>query len=950
MTPTRQRPDTLIAGRYRVCDIVVDVSSRSLLLPEGGCELTPRVFELLLALLAEPHTTLGRDALFERVWGTTCLEDSNLTQGIFVIRKALGDARKQWVKTLPKIGYRFEPPGAVVFEPSATQHAPPSPEPMPLDAAKLDLTPLLSRPRRGPIAARMAIGLLVVLMAGIPGAGSTGSDLIAVSSPAAQADGSIAVVLVDAAPAAADPQARRAALLLREWLRWKLSLLPSVVLVEEEDLIAGRDIPTYVIDLSVAAAPNTTEFAASGRIRPLSPIAGTAAGTAADASGESRQVVGSDRRLSRAVDAASSAVLAELLPARANDRWPALGLEAETAMRFADAMTLLRRDPPAAIAPLQAVVDAAPNFGPARIGLARALQDAGRLREAGEHAAHARMLSVALPTDAAAVLAAEADALSPTRAGAAAIAYARLHATYPTRAQFLLGQAQALLRANQPEQAMHLLAQPEWQRQPLQLRIPLLAARAEAAFLLGYHDQAREAAAEAIAAIDNGEDESGDGWLRARGDAQLMLARAHNQQNQTHRRPALCAAAADTFQRGGYRAYAQIALFFRAAAADDLADAERRMTSLTATLHANGDHRNELRVLRSMAEQYAGVGRRQDARAMRLRALRLAERIGDEPTMQLLDLDLLGEDLLSGDLDMAERRVERLRENRLWTKYRFRVARLESLLLRYRGRHRDALAALDRKLFDAERSERPDVAPGEAAMIACARMNTLLSLGELRLARAQLRGCRNPGWYRVALSARLGEAWIAHYAGDFAAARGHGEETARLLATVPQDSDYGEISIDLARLMTRLGDHARADALYRDALAQAQREAYPMRLAVIDTGLAELAAARGEWNAVERLTADARRRFPQRIWHFDSRLQLLEIARLHADGRTAEARGRARALADYADALGDAEIGVQATALAGPVATALASRTDRQLSLAHAVDWLRPADARIARR
>ena len=91
------------AGRYLVGDIAIDTRQRRILRPDGDVELTQRIFDLLIALVSDPDTLHTRETLLERVWGTTCIEDSNLTQSISVIRKALGETRKDWIRTVSSL-------------------------------------------------------------------------------------------------------------------------------------------------------------------------------------------------------------------------------------------------------------------------------------------------------------------------------------------------------------------------------------------------------------------------------------------------------------------------------------------------------------------------------------------------------------------------------------------------------------------------------------------------------------------------------------------------------------------------------------------------------------------------------------------------------------------------------------------------------------------------------
>jgi DNA-binding winged helix-turn-helix (wHTH) protein/Tfp pilus assembly protein PilF len=88
----------------------IDVAERQLLREEKPVLLTPKVFDVLLALVENYGHTLEKDALIERVWANTFVEDGNLNRNISTLRKILGDDshKPRFIKTLPKRGYRFD--------------------------------------------------------------------------------------------------------------------------------------------------------------------------------------------------------------------------------------------------------------------------------------------------------------------------------------------------------------------------------------------------------------------------------------------------------------------------------------------------------------------------------------------------------------------------------------------------------------------------------------------------------------------------------------------------------------------------------------------------------------------------------------------------------------------------------------------------------------------------
>ena len=95
-------------GRFQL------ISADRVLLREGEpVALTPKVFDILLALVENGGRVVEKDDLMKRVWPNTFVEEGNLTQNISLLRKALGETPNgvQFIETVPRRGYRFS--GAV---------------------------------------------------------------------------------------------------------------------------------------------------------------------------------------------------------------------------------------------------------------------------------------------------------------------------------------------------------------------------------------------------------------------------------------------------------------------------------------------------------------------------------------------------------------------------------------------------------------------------------------------------------------------------------------------------------------------------------------------------------------------------------------------------------------------------------------------------------------------
>src|SRR5262245_45368636 len=69
----------------------LDAEERLLLRDGESLSLTPKSFDLLLALVEHHGHLLEKDELLKLVWPDTFVEETNLASNISLIRKALGD-------------------------------------------------------------------------------------------------------------------------------------------------------------------------------------------------------------------------------------------------------------------------------------------------------------------------------------------------------------------------------------------------------------------------------------------------------------------------------------------------------------------------------------------------------------------------------------------------------------------------------------------------------------------------------------------------------------------------------------------------------------------------------------------------------------------------------------------------------------------------------------------
>lgn len=87
----------------------LDAAERLLLRDGAVVPLTPKAFDVLLALVEQPGKLLEKEMLLHAVWPDSFVEEKNLADNVFKLRKALGEGEngQKFIETIPKRGYRF---------------------------------------------------------------------------------------------------------------------------------------------------------------------------------------------------------------------------------------------------------------------------------------------------------------------------------------------------------------------------------------------------------------------------------------------------------------------------------------------------------------------------------------------------------------------------------------------------------------------------------------------------------------------------------------------------------------------------------------------------------------------------------------------------------------------------------------------------------------------------
>ncbi|QSX79806.1 winged helix-turn-helix domain-containing protein [Agrilutibacter solisilvae] len=896
----------------QVDDVQIDLRYRRVVRPEHESELPQRMFDLLLLFLAEPHVLHSRADLFTRVWPGVIVEDANLSQSVWMLRKALGESRKHWIRTVSKSGYVFEPPQPVTaIEPAATVApadtptnkvtagptplAPLAPDPTPastplaasdpslpgaspagaslpgMTAANPPAGAVTARPRRPRIAAWLATAALVILAVG--GSALWLHRARAPAAATAQASPQLAIALIDVEDKAAPGDARWPVKVLHSWVGWKLESLPEITLMTEAHLAAdARHLSPRIVFLSSGIdSRDPTRVFVRARF---------------DEGGKehSLEQKGTRAQLPQLIDALSLELLAKLVPARAHARWPALALDTATAQRYAEGLeTLDRRDWVATSKILQDVTERAPRFGLARLQLATAYSRLARASAAIEQTRTAGELLQPAPKEVMALLKAEESARDPLRQANAAAAFGALARQYPAKTLYLINQARTLMHAGKLQEALAILNLPQWESEPVGYRLQRLLHLASIYMAMGDPARARDTArdAEALAAA------AGKGWEQERGESMLLMAQA------------------DTFElqeKADFQAYERAAQQFELAGDDMdalyarfLLETEKpgnapstRLDTLLVQARERGYRQLEVEILRTVAYRHYREGDMDAYRARLEQALATALTLGNDDSRYVLELDLLNEDFLRGRFDSADRRLTSLRASGQQGDFAIWVAQFDAVVAMSRGQYTPAGKALAQAIALVGKPAAGEEPSAAAARLACMQADLDLVKGRLENARTQLKACGHQPSMQV--QANLGEAVIELLAGDRDTAKKQIRDARTELAKTPDNNpDRWLVDLWVASQLTRVGEAAESDKLYLAVLPHVRKAGYGWLIALTETGLAENAATRGDWVKVRGHVAAARGQLAEDVWSLSNRLDVVLAVAALDEGQTGRA-------------------------------------------------------------
>jgi DNA-binding winged helix-turn-helix (wHTH) protein/Tol biopolymer transport system component len=148
----------------RFCDFGpfrVDRQKRLLLQGSETLALPPKALDVLLFLIDNRGRVIEKAEFMQAVWPDSFVEEGNLSQNIFLLRKTLGEGQdgQRYILTVPGVGYRFVP--------EVAEHDEPTPAGLRVVAEPSDPESVSAHPPRHSAALRMALyAALVAALAG----------------------------------------------------------------------------------------------------------------------------------------------------------------------------------------------------------------------------------------------------------------------------------------------------------------------------------------------------------------------------------------------------------------------------------------------------------------------------------------------------------------------------------------------------------------------------------------------------------------------------------------------------------------------------------------------------------------------------------------------------------------------------------------------------------------
>jgi cellulose synthase operon protein C len=872
--------------RLRLGDIEIDPRYRSVHRGSEVQELNPRCFALLMLFVLEPRVLHTREAIFRKVWRGGVVEDASLTTNIWMLRRALGGNARQWLRTVSRQGYIFDPPESMAIElvrgdpfpepdttpaaetpapdadlaaaaPNKTspdKTAPAAPEPDTATPPPPTVTPGAAAPpsRRGKRLLAAMLALLALLSAA--SLWPWRSDNVAPPR----------IVLLASIQADLPQQSYWPARLLSAWLDWQLRATPGLSVGAADDAGAQADTGTVLL-ISAGQIVESGDWRIAVRLRgagrPLDLERQASAAGLVDAIDDiSRETLAA---LSGGRPQGMPAL--QLPPALAEDLLRAL--VAENDRRWSEAVSLY-----------SALLQQQPDLGFVRFRLARGLARLGQAHAAQAELALAGTWIDSLPTHLGDALRAEALLLGQHHAEAAA-AYAALRQHGgDSNPAWRIAEASSLRQAGRSREAAERLAG-ALPAAPVQA----LDWLAERAVTETANREFRSAQASAALAMQLAQRL---GWQQEHAAAALLRADANNALGEKEPKRTYIQAAHD-FDAGADRQNQLRAQLYADLSEGRPAAALGTLDLLLAQARAAGNARLEIDSLRRFATVCYEAGDMEQAALRLAQAAGVAELANDPAERTNIDLQLIQLDTLRLDFAALDQRLAGLRQQPQQGFLAFRVGINAARLHFFRGQFDQALATLDNA--DAALRDASQSRPEATSTLDCLRGAVHIARGRIADAHNALRSCRSVTAYRNLADA--GDAELALYSGA-------AEEARRLLAPMrdallqPRGMSrlaaWG-LALEAVAPLARSGDYASALQIADVIVPQVQAAGHRMIEADLRITRAEIALAQGRVDAAAQDVQRAEALVPADFWHERRRIRTIRALLEQAAGHTAAA-------------------------------------------------------------
>lgn len=907
--------------RLRVGDVEFDLRYRSVRRQGKVHELNQRCFDLLLLFLREPYLLHTRDEIFRRVWSGVVVEDANITTTIWVLRKALGDDAKGWIRTVSKQGYIFDPPGPLQ---PASANDPIGPDTLPADLPAVNDAPSADvadahRPRLGAYVALGVCVLLILLLAA----------LFKAPFPSI---GPGRVVIATMPDASLTDDARWPVELLHDWVNWQLRSRPDRIAVADPS--GPRPNNNVVVLLSVAMPTGKDR---QWQVRAHFHHAGGEIDIERGATSE---------RLIETIEEVGGEVVRRFMPELKAEQVPSLAaLDLAVAPDLVKAITAENRGRwNEAVDRYRTVLAAVPEFGYARMHLAQSLAELGQSSAAQAELARAESWIARLPAAMQPVLRARALAIRQDYSGAAA-AYGELWKnSIGDSLELRLAEATNLRKAGRSRDALERLdgIQPDAPAQAL----AWLIERTEIHLANRDLGLARTTATDAIALART------LGWDHERAQATLLLIDAHTFGGTQADEP-LYTDAIEAFRSTGDRLgvlRAQFNLELRRPPAQH--PRIDHLNELLAEARAAGNVTIETEALRRSGLYFFRGGDVPHARERFNQALAVAEAAGDRYLHRLVDLHLLRQDIARGDFNALDQRLGELGNEPLQGGMSFWVGLTTARLQFRRGQFDAALATLS-ATEDRLRATQARSLPQIAVGLACLRATIFTWKGRTADATTAVHACRSPEVPYFNNYAEIGEAEVDSLSGDVASVRARLPHLVRLVTDEKAEPERWSLAAEVAPILVRFGEAAQAREVIDALLPAVERSGQHMIEADLRISLAYAALMQGLTDEAEQQAAFVDKLVPPDDWIGRRNLRIALIAIHLARGRDQVAQRELAALHDDARRLGDVLTEIATHSMAGSTLDAVctAERHDKLLGQSGlrgaTTDWLiRPHLAR----